>query len=173
MSRNVSHSRPSKNRTQLTDDLDVDEGSTSRRFFVLRLRLCKRENVPELSRQIIYDHLIKMNELDEMIVAQEEIKLLPHQQAHAFKVFIITKKKLPEEAVLNYMLPLLSGERTTSFDDPYRSVNCTPEMKISGLIHKSFRSTVTALTKIDHHCFYGGRPASEQSIFDTDDFHKK
>jgi hypothetical protein len=137
------------------------------------MRLSKREGVPELSRRMVWDHLRQMNELSEMMVAEEAIKLLPHQQDHSYTIFIVTKSKMREEEVLSYMTPLLAGERTTTFDDPYRSAHCTPEIKISGLIQKSVRSTVTALTRIDHDCFYGGLPRGEPSCFDLAFFHNK
>ena len=147
--------------------------SRSRCYFVLRMRLSKREGVPELSRRIIWDHLRQMHELSEMMVAQEAIKLLPHQQNNSFTIFIVTKENRSEEDILSYMTPLLAGERVTTFDDPYRSAHCTPEISISGLINKNVRSTVTALTKIDYDCFYGGLPAGEPSCFDLQYFHNK
>lgn len=171
MSLTASEEKRADNSSQT--DVDVNEGSRCRCFFVLRMRLCKRANVPEMNRKIIWDHIRQMNELSEAIVAQEAIKLLPHQQDHSFTILIVTKEKIHEKDVLSFMVPLLAGERITTFDDPYRSFSCTPEMKISGLIRKSLRSTVTALTRIDHDCFYGGHPAGETSLFDTDYFHKK
>ncbi len=123
--------------------------------FVVRLSLRKREGTLDLTRDLIFDHVIVMPDLRELIVAQERINFLEQNQDHSFVVFIITMKPIFEGSVLDYMSDLLVGTPVKFTTDPRRSLECAPEMTIGGLIKRNFNTTVSAVTRVDHDLCYG------------------
>jgi hypothetical protein len=154
-------------------DSETEERNRTRVNFFLRISPYIKHDVPPLNKLTIWRHLSKLPNIREMIVAQEEIKIFPFQQDFSFVIFIITKKAVLEDEIMNYINPLLIGERVTTHDDPYRSLNSTPEVLIEGLINKNRSHTIKEATKVDMNCFFGGAATEKKAIIGTRDFHKK
>jgi hypothetical protein len=154
-------------------DCETEVKNRKRMNFVLRMSPYKKEDAAPLDRNKIWSHLSNLPNIREMIVAQEEIKIFPFQQDYSFVIFIIMKISVLEDEIMKFVKPLLMGKRVTSFDDPFRATNCTPEITIEGLIHKNRRNTIHEVTKVDMNCFYGGVPTDQEPIISSKHFHKK
>ena len=147
----------------------------ARHYFVITLKLAKRD-IPDITKDKIWDHIEAMPDFKEMILSQENIKLLPHQQESTFLIFLITKKDLYEDDVLEFMKPLLSGNPITDLVDHRRSFHCFPEIEIEGLINKNLPNTLALLTKVDFNCYFGAGKKSDknvQTVFNPKHFHSK
>jgi len=147
----------------------------ARHYFVITLKLAKRD-IPDITKDQIWDHIEDMPEFKEMILSQENIKLLPHQQESTFMIFLITKKDLYDHNVLEFMDPLLIGNPITDIVDHRRSFHCFPEIEIEGLINKSLPITLAHLTKVDFNCYYGAGHKTDkkvQSFLNPKHFHSK
>jgi hypothetical protein len=154
-------------------DCETEERNRARVNFFLRISPYIKSDVPPLNKLTIWNHLSNLPNLREMIVSHEEIKFFPFQQDYSFVIYIITKIAVLEDEIMNYMKLLLIGERITTYDDPYRSLNSTPEILIDGLINKNRSHTIKEATKVDMNCFFGGASTGQKAIICTRDFHKK
>jgi hypothetical protein len=91
-------------------------------------------------------------------------------------IFLITKKDLYEDNVLEFMDPLLIGNPITDLVERRRSFHCFPEIEIEGLINKSLLNTLAHLTKVDFNCYYGAghkKDKNVQSFLNPKHFHSK
>jgi hypothetical protein len=152
-----------------------NERNKARHYFVITLKLFKRD-IPDITKDQIWDHIEGMPDFKEMILSQENIKLLPHQQESTFLIFLITKIDLYEEDVLEFMKPLLSGNPIADLVDHRRSFHCFPEIEIEGLINKNLPNTLALLTKVDFNCYFGAglkRDNNVQSVLNLKHFHSK
>jgi len=164
-----------KKQQQESQNSQKQQRNRARQHFVITLRLRKR-NIPDITKDQIWDHLEAMPEFSEMILSQEETRLLPHLQALTFMAFLITNKDLLEKDVIEYMQPLLEGEPLSDNFNHRQDIYCVPELKIQGLINKNFDYTVTQMTKLDFNVYYGAglkRNKNVQSVFDIENFHHK
>ena len=152
------------------------ERCKKRLYFVVRLSLRKREIFPDLTRNIIYEHVIVMPVLRELIVAQVNVNLQKQNQDYSFVIFIITKQPTFERTVYDHMSHFLIGTPVKITSGPSESLKFVPEITIEGLIRRNFSTTVFAVTRDDHNLRYGRAPGidpSEETLLDFKKFHSK